>query len=321
MKRMVFLNILSVLLLICLVSNAEIKERRRGKYLRTEVQHTENKEDFSFTMSNEAGIFVKFLFVKRTIVTIHEVRLYEMMQEIVRENAGDGITTRGAVEYVLIPNETYEGEKSTREEIKENGPLANCKLVLEGREIETNEKGEYIDRAQLIIDRFDDLRVKNISVSAVHNLLGERKIEITRNLIKREQVKTPGVAEKVSFDLLEELGMDFTQLRQSGIDGLKVSVEIPEKCRPDEYVLVTMNVENKGGKPVCNLMARSFSSYSELNGKMFYFGNIQPGQKRSFTRMLHATSASGKVCFLSLAVWNILGNVPEAEQKVKFVTE
>ena len=72
-----------------------------------------------------------------------------MLIEIVRENAGQGITERGAVDYVLVPDEVYEGEQSIREEIEDNGPLDDADLEAAFGSIRwnihTDKDGIYID--------------------------------------------------------------------------------------------------------------------------------------------------------------------------------
>lgn len=301
---------LAACLILSLPTYAQRKERRRGKYIRTEIRHTDHTPSFDFKITASTGSFSKISFKKTDVMTHHEVRLYEVLLEIVKENQGEGITPRGTVEYILVPGETYEGEKSTRQEIADNGPLANETIQLNGKNITTDANGLFIDTSQRILELFDNLSLRSIKLTAKHASLGTKSIEVTRNLIKRQPVNLPGKPRDYSVDLLTAFGQDYTQLRTSDINGLKVKAVFPNNAKPGDTIPVTIEADNKGPKPVCNLIARSFSSIPEVNGKTFYFGSIQPGKQASFSRLFRIPDNAQGPLYATIAFWSILGPAP-----------
>ena len=324
MKRTICL-VFTLLLAVSFSVYGQAKEKRRGKYLRTEIRKTDKRHDFSVALEQSQLGMPVLSFKKFEILTHHEVRIYEMLIEIVRENAGQGITERGSVEYVLVPDEVYEGEQSTREEIGEKLPLADVELEAAFGNarwsIQTDKNGQYIDSSQRILDVFDNMRVKSEELFVNHKDLGKRSLVLTRNLLKRETANMPDVEKQESSDILEAFGQDYTQLRFSSADGLKTSIIAPAKARAGETVAITVEVKNDDAKPVCNLMGRSFSADSGLNGKMFYFGSIQPGAKASFTRLVKMPESKGRVCYGAVGFWSILGTVQGKECRMSIEVE
>ena len=150
--------------------------------------------------------------------------------------------------------------------------------------------------------------------------LGAKSLTITRNMIRRDVPKLPGVAVEETPDLLEAFGLDFHQLKQSSPDGVKVKVTAPSQAKAGDIVSITVEVANDGPKPVGNLIARSFSSESSLSDKMFYFGNIQPGKKVSFMRLVTLPERKDTI-FYAVGFWNVLGVAPKLEQRLSIVTE
>ena len=100
--------------------------------------------------------------------------------------------------------------------------------------------------------------------------------------------------------------MDFTQLKQCSGDNIKVHANCKTSAGPGEIVAVTVEVQNNGKRPLSNVIARTFSSAWSLDGKMFYFGMLQPGQKRTFFRLLTMPESKGP-CYLRLAFWSVCG--------------
>ena len=47
---------------------------------------------------------------------------------------------------------------------------------------------------------------------------------------------------------------------------------------------ITVKVVNNGSKQTSCLLGRSFSRMQDLNGRLFYFGSIEPGNTARFTR-------------------------------------
>ena len=317
MKRTIYLFFVAILAFGVSV-HGDIKEKRRGKYLRTEIRKTDKRDSYSVELVKSPNGMPVLLFKRFTILTHHEVRIYEMLLEIVHENAGKGITDRGAVDYLLVPDEVYEGEESLREVIGDARPFAESEFEAKfgnmGWNVLTDKDGKYIDSSQRLLEVFDNLRVKNEELVVKHKELGDKSLVITRNLLKRETASMPDRDEKEPTDLLQSFGQDYTQLRQSSADGLRTSVKAPANARAGEAIAITVEIQNAGDKPICNLMGRSFSSDSSLNGKMFYFGSIAPDDKTtSFTRIVKMPEGKGRTCYVSIGFWTILGNAKRNE--------
>lgn len=301
----------SVLTLLCASTlYAQKTERRRGKYLRTEVIKTDKTDSFSLSLGQGQASFPCLEFKSISVLKHHEVRLYEVLLEVVNENKGEGITPRGSIEYILVPGETYKGEKSEREEIVVNGPLADTMLTINGKSVMTDNKGVYLDSSQWILAHFDDMRQKSLNLVAEHKTLGKKNLVITRNLIKRESAEMPDVPQATGGDLLDSFRQNYTQLRISGVDGMKVTFTAPEKGKAGETIVLTAQVSNAGSRPICNLLGRTFCSDSGIDGKMFYFGTIQPGNKVVFSRLVTLPEKKAGPYFGCLAFWSILGPAP-----------
>ncbi len=313
--------IFAAILTLSISARGEVKEPRRGKFLRNEITKTDTRHEFTIELekSKDGQLGMPVLeFKKITILTLHEVPIYEKLIEIVHENAGQGITERGNVEYRLVPDEFFKGEETLREVIEEvKPPLAETELKASlgnsNWTITTDKDGKYIDSSQRLLEVFDNLRIKSSELVMTHNELGSKSLTLTRNLLKRETANMPDSDNQSSSDILEAFGQDYTQLRLSNADGLRTSVIAPAKAGPGEAIAITVKIENKGDKSICNLMGRSFSSDSSLNGKMFYFGSIAPGKKSSFTRIVKLPESKGRVCYVSVGFWTILGTAQKNE--------
>ena len=317
-------QILPVFLLILLLAphaNAQSQEIRRGKYLRTEIRKTDKREDFVFTLVESSASLPCFAFRLKSILTHHEVRIYELLKEVTRDNKGDiEANERSFVDFILIPDQFFEGETSTREEIVDSGPMANRNITFNGKKVTTDAKGYYFDSNQEIVAQFDDLRTKDLRIAAGCDDLGEKYLTVTRNMIRREVPKMPGVVVEETPDVLEAFGLDFHQPKQSSPDGVTVKVSAPQTAKAGEIISVTVEVSNAGPKTVGNLIARSFSSEATLSDKMFYFGNIQPGKKATFMRLITLPERKG-THYYALGFWSVLGVAPKCEQRLSIVAE
>ena len=317
MKRTLYL-FFAVILTFGYTVRGEIREKRRGKYLRTEIRATDKKDSYDVELLKSPNGMPVLFFKRFTILTHHEVRIYEMLLEIVHENGGKGITERGAVDYLPVPNEVFEGEESLREEIGNERPFAENEFEAKFGNITwkimTDKDGKFIDSSQRILDVFDNMRVKSEELLVNHGELGGKSIVISRNLLKRETANMPDSDVKEPSDILVAFGQDYTQLRRSSADGLKTTVKAPAKAAPGESIAITVEIQNTGDKPICNLMGRSFASDSSLNGKMFYFGSIMPSTKPvSFTRIVKMPEAQKRTCYVSIGFWTILGTAKKNE--------
>ena len=139
-------------------------------------------------------------------------------------------------------------------------------------------------------------------------------MNITRELIIPSDAQVVANQEHTT-DILKSLGLDFVQQKGPGHDGLTLSVRVPEKIHPGERISIMVTVENNGNKVASNLLARSFSREPWLNGRLFYFGTVQPNSKQSFMRVFRVPEQlPNNACFATIASWDVLGPLPKQQQ-------
>ncbi len=292
------------------------RPRRRGRLLRTEVRKTERQDGFECRMLPTSGSFPFLQITRKTLLTHHEVQIFEVVREVARQNKGDGITIRGTVDYEVIPGEVLEGEWTTREELVDNGPFAETDFEIFGQRWRTDRDGQIVDTAQVLVRAFDDLRTMTVELTITHATLGVKKMTVSRNLLRRAE--SVGADRGASYDLLEVLGLDFLQHRLPGRDGLTMEVSAPAAASAGDVVKITVTASNGGNQQVSTLLGRSFSRETWANGRMFYFGGLKPGEKRSFTRLLTVPEdIKAGACFVTVGFWDLLGTLPDQARKIR----
>lgn len=292
------------------------RPHRRGRLLRTEVRKTERLDGFECRMLPTQGSFPFLQITRKTLLTHHEVQIFEVVREVARQNKGEGITIRGTVDYEVIPGEVMEGEWTTREEWVDNGPFAETEFDILGQRWRTDRDGQIVDTAQVLLRGFDDLRTMTSELIITHATLGAKKLTIARNMLRRAESR--GDDRGASFDLLEMLGLDFLQHRLPGRDGLTMDVSSPTAASAGDIVKITVTASNDGNQQVSSLLGRSFSRETWANGRMFYFGGLKPGEKRSFTRLLTVPEdIKAGACFMTIGFWDVLGTVPGPARNIR----
>ncbi len=307
-------RVLNVLFLLCLAFPLLAQQpdnKRRGRYLRTEVRRRDVAETYEVKAVPAKGSFPQFIFKKILVLTIHEVKVYETVMETVTANDGSGITPVGSVNYVVIPGEYIEGDETQRVERKYDGVLKMELFTLNGKAYTTDENGIWTDESQTVLAAFDRMRTKNVEFRFSHKEYGEAALELSRNFIKREMPVLPGTEKAQPTDVLEALGMDFSQLKLCSDEGISVQATYNKTAKPGEVLALTVEVKNNGLRSVSNVIGRSFTSTPGLDGKMFYYGLLLPGQKRSFSRLVTMPQRKGP-CYIRLAFWSICGPVNKA---------
>ena len=307
-------RVLNALFLLCLafpLLAQQSNSKRRGRFLRTEVRRRDVVESYEVKAMPAKGSFPQFVFKKMLIITIHEVKLYETVMETVSANDGSGITPMGAVNYVVVPDEITEGEESQRVERKYDGVLKLELFTLNGKAYTTDENGIWTDESQIVLSAFDKMRTKSVELRFVHKEYGDAVVVLSRNFIKKEAPVLPGAEITRPTDLLEALGLDFSQLKQCSDEGISVQATYNKTAKPDEVVALTVEVKNNGLRSLSNVIGRSFTSTPGLDGKMFYYGMLLPGQKRSFSRLVTMPQRKGP-CYVRLAFWSICGPMNKA---------
>ncbi len=121
-------------------------------------------------------------------------------------------------------------------------------------------------------------------------------------------------------DILVAFNRDFTKKRQSP-ERERLAVEIagiPESVEPGQRLNVTVRVKNNGNRATNCLLGRSFSGQDWLAGRLFYFGNIEPGQTQEFTRSV-AVPGDYDVdrAFMAIAFQDSWGPVQEIAQMLE----
>ena len=303
---------LIALLLLTITIPALAKEtRRRGNPLRDEIISTQKEATFSVVLLPNTAFLPTFKFQIQEKITEKCVRIYETLLEIVKGNTSGEIRQEGNVEYVRLPNEPTRGEEFENIRFEDKAPLANTIVHINGKEYRTDPQGLVVDARQVILDAFDNLRTREIVLNIEIKNYGKQELHITRDLIATNRSSVPGMKRFISMDLLQNMQLNFTQLKHSSTSGLQSRLIIPDMGNTGTFVPVTVEVKNKGPLPASNLIARTFSSTGALDGKTFYFGQVKPGTKVTFTRMVQMPDRK-QSHFIRVAFWSARGAAPEA---------
>ena len=303
---------LTALLLLAITIPVLAKEtRRRGNPLRDEIISTQKEATFSVTLVPNTAFLPTFKFQIQEKVTEKCVRIYETLVEIVKGNTSGEIRQEGNVEYVRLPNEPIRGEEFENVRYEDKAPLANTIVHINEKDYRTDAKGLVVDARQEILDAFDNLRTRELVLNIEIKDYGKQELHITRDLIATNRSIVPGMKRIISMDLLQNMQLNFTQLKNSSASGLKSRFIFPDMGNAGAYVPVTVEVENKGTQPISNLIARTFSSTEALNGKTFYFGQVKPKTKATFTRMMQMPDKK-QPHYIRVAFWSARGAAPEA---------
>ena len=313
-----------LLVFVGLHASAQTKFKRRGRFIKEEIEKQEEAPAYSVSLEHTKGSHPVLLFKKQTLVTIHTVRMYETILEIAKIDNAPGPVYREQVEPQIVPGELMPGERNTTKKTIDGAPFANETFLIEGHEYTTDKDGRIKDLHQKMLVPFDNLSCNSTIITIAHAQLGEKKITITRNLLKKPTTVQKAADENAlpAYDILSCLDLDFTQLRQNGQDGLVISYKVPETVKAGEMVTITVNVANKGTLPIGTLLVRTFSREPWLDGKFFYFGNLFPGKTATFTReFIVPDNSRTELSHVAFAVWSLLGSQPEKMQTFKIIRQ
>lgn len=316
------------ILLACLLAfaatqaSAQTKFKRRGRFVQEQVEKKEEAPGYAVMLDQTTGSLPVLAFRKQTIQTIHTVKMYETILEFATLDDGKSSVYRERVEPQVVPGELMAGERLTHTEIIDGDPFAMEEFTIDGIAYKTDKDGRITDVHQRLLDPFDQIARNSTEIVVTHATLGERKIILTRVLLKKPMAVQKAVDENAPpvYDILSSLGLDFTQLRQNGNEGLVISYKVPEAVKAGETVNITVDIANHGTLPIGTVLVRTFSREPWLDGKLFYFGNIEPGKTASFTReTVVPDNSRTEVSHLAFATWNLLGNQPEKTQTFKII--
>lgn len=304
------------LAMVCLqLAWADESELVRGAYVRQDIVKTERSESFVCTLSGVACPSLSFFLAREVTTVYHEVNMYQAMR---REPVGKNAD--GDLEYdlVVVPGKFLEGERNRRVETRVIGPLVNESLLVNGKEMRTDDFGAITDEGDLgILAVFDNLKVFNYNVKFEHKVLGIKEITVYRSIPRRQSADERNLDEPLKNDILVAFNRDFTKKReQPERENLEVVIEdMPEKLMPGQRLKLTVKVINHGDRETNCLLARTFSRQSWLDGRLLYLGNIEPGKSQEFTRIFEVPeNLVADRAFVEIAFQDSWGPLPEMAQ-------
>lgn len=171
----------------------------------------------------------------------------------------------------IVPDEYVEGPLDSREENVEIGPLMAEEVDYLGACVMTDGEGILVDGAQLVLALFDDLRERSRTIRFQTQNHGALDVVVTRD----ELNKRYGIHyDSGSVSVPENIGLRAAWSQ--------------EQFQPGDRAELTLTVRNTGTRGnVRQLLARSMSRWPWLDGRMFYIGDLAPGEERVFTRVFH----------------------------------
>lgn len=299
------------------------QEKSRGNFLRTEIRKTEKREQYVCALKPGADFFPCLQFKRQFHFIYHEVRIYEMLERINLDGDDNTPKTTGSYQFRLLPGEFWEGESNTRNEIKESGFFANETFLINGKALQTDEQGIISANAKSrldILEFFDNLNKRQLDLDIEHVLLGNRKLSIYRTMPRRPKTDEKTLEEDVLNDLLVAFNLDFYQ-RTSEPERQKLKVEYffnTLDIQPGEFFTIIIKITNEGTRETSCLLGRTFSRESWLNGKLFYFGAIAPGNTQTFSRTFQPDQTlKVEHCFAALAFSDSWGELPRHQLNLK----
>ena len=304
--------LLAVLLLAGTHSTAHAQNiKRRGRLIKTETLRHEDTTSFDVVLDQRPNSPVPFFKVYRLINrTFHQINVYETVLEPVRERrAADEPFLQDTSAPIVVPNEFIRANPSTRTEALFDGPFPNETFNINGIRLTTDEQGCVPDAAQTLFALLDDLNTNVAEVAVSHPVHGTRVFTFTRLILRPAQQETPAYRQrdpKATLDILEALGIDFSSDGRPGRTTLDISCSLPENVAPGDLITLRADVTNTGNATAGNVILCSFSREPWLDSKLFYIGNLAPGQTRSFSRTLRVENGNATTIAGALAAWDTL---------------
>lgn len=305
-------------LLLCLALSPTYaqKIKRKGRFLHTEIEGYEDATAFKATLyTYPNSSFPVFKLVKLTKRTIREIKVFETVIDTINQNPNQKHHIHSFKDLIVVPNEFIKDNPTTREEIIVEGPFANTTFTIDGVSMTTDAQGHVADTSQRLLRRFDDLTQNSINIDISHPKYGSYQLEVTRLILKPEEDMLPEYKKedpKATLDILEGMGIDSSIPSNPGANPLDVITKLPQNIKPGDLFPITVAVTNNGNKITGNLIICTFSRENWLDGKLFYFGNIQPGQSKSFVRLVKAPDAfKTKQTHVTFASWDTVKAQPD----------
>lgn len=270
--------------------NAQIPpHKRRGKLLNTEVVKVQDQTSFDVVLEQRQNApFPYFKVYKIINRTVHLINVYETVLFLPRETALNQPFEMDQNEPTVVPNEFIRANPSLRHETVFNGPFANETFNFNGVKLTTDQHGCAADSTHLLFTLLDDLNHNATDIAVSHPEYGTKTFSFTRLVLRPPMQETPAYRvrdPRATMDVLEAMGLDFSTTAKAGKTPLSITCNAPANVVPGELISLTVSVTNTGDKLAGNVILCSFSRETWLDGKLFYIGNLQPGQTRSFSRL------------------------------------
>ena len=275
----------------------------RGMLVSKEVQWQEEVLSLACALTPSQDCRPRFLVTKHRLVTCEEVPIFQKVIEI--RVPDDSNPDR--VEHRVIPDEYIRGgdkEKTTRSETIDLGPWKDTTIEVGGVSFTTDANGIFVDDKELLLGMFDDWSKTRVVLSVKHPETGEMLVPVTRQ------------------EFLDAFGIKRQEPRSASREGIAMSATFPEALRAGDEFEIRVDVRNDGDKRCSSVCGRAVSRHSWLDGKNFYFGCLDPGKERSFTRTFRVpTQQPEGTVFAAVGFWDVRrGAMPEKGIAMEFAT-
>ena len=261
--------------------------KRKGRFIRSEVEKVDESTSFMVTLAiSEATSFPVIKIHKMNLRTIHEVKIFETVVDTIN-NQADG-NLRDYRNLLVLPDEFIKDDRTTREETRYEGPFKDTPFTIDGVPVVTDAKGLVVDSKQQWLAKFDDLSTNSQKITVEHASYGKQEVVLTRFILRPLEPVQPEFKKYdkgSTLDVLEGMGHDFSVTSNTTLSAVDFKCDVPDKCVSGDVFAITVEATNNTDKISGNLFFCTFSRDNWLDGKLFYIGNLQPGQKRSFTRL------------------------------------
>jgi hypothetical protein len=235
-----------------------------GKLIRFETISKKSNPFIKVKLNGIIDSKIAFEFRQWDHQFFEEKPIYEKM--LVLKNSKD-VNNPGIRRFVH--GEFIEGPIVERTESVDLGPLVFEDFKYLGSIATTDRNGILRDARQILFSRFDYLKQRSIALQFASVKHGNYDLELTRS------------------DLYELLEMDYDKPKRSHPQNLTYEATwYGASFSPGTTAGLSIVVRNSGSSGEVSLvLARSMSRWSWLDGKMFYFGTLLPGQEKHFVRL------------------------------------
>ena len=170
----------------------------------------------------------------------------------------------------LVPGEYITGAVEKREEIEKIGPVSFENFQYFGVTSRTDRKGILVDDQQVVLSQFENLRRLSVLIKFESKEYGVLELNLSRS------------------ELYDELGIHYGTTQKSHPENLKFEANWGSNLyTPGSTAKLFLTVANTGDVgDIYRVLARSISRWHWLDGKMYYIGDLKPGEEKQLMRIL-----------------------------------